>query len=100
MDGRERLVQPESAKQAVEKLSDLASPIGAFIRERCNVGHYGVRPEVLYEVWAQWCEQQHRDYPGTVQTFGRDLRAAVPGLSITHPRDTATGIQCLCVRVS
>ena len=42
--GRDRLaargyfVQPASAKQAVEELSDLASPVGAFVRERCMVG--------------------------------------------------------------
>lgn len=27
-----------------------------------------------------WCAAQGRDHAGTVQTFGRDLRAAVPGL--------------------
>jgi hypothetical protein len=30
-------VQPASARQAAEELSDLASPVGAFVRERCIV---------------------------------------------------------------
>jgi putative DNA primase/helicase len=35
---------------------------------------------------AQWCQEQGRDKPGTKQTFGRDLRAACPGLKVTQPR--------------
>ena len=98
IDGRQRLyargyfVQPHSAVQAVEELADLASPIGAFIRDRCVVGtHHGVECDKLYAAWAAWCADQHRDHPGNVQSFGRDLRAAVPGLGITQPRDAATG---------
>jgi hypothetical protein len=34
-----------------------------------------------------WCQICGRDWPGTIQTFGRDLRAAVPGLKVSHPRD-------------
>jgi putative DNA primase/helicase len=98
MDGRDRLtkrghfVQPQSARQAVNELADLASPIGAFLRDRCNVGPgYAVEVEVLFAAWTAWCGEQHRDRPGTVQIFGRDLRAAVPGLDTTHPRDATTG---------
>jgi putative DNA primase/helicase len=94
--GRDRLaqrgyfLQPKSAMQAVRELEDLASPIGAFLRDCCEVGRvHSVRPEALYERWTKWCDQQHRDHPGTVQTFGRDLRAALPGLIIVNPRDAA-----------
>jgi hypothetical protein len=31
--------------------------------------------------------KQGRDHPGTKQTFGRDLGAAVPELRIRQPRD-------------
>jgi putative DNA primase/helicase len=96
--GRDRLaargyfVQPASAKQAVEELSDLASPVGAFARERCVVGpHHCVECEVLYGTWARWCDEQHRDHKGTIQSFGRDLRAVVPDLEVTQPRDPRTG---------
>jgi putative DNA primase/helicase len=98
IDGRDRLaarghfIQPVSAKQAVEELANLASPIGAFVRDRCVVGPaHAVETDALYGAWTAWCAEQHRDHPGTVQTFGRDLRAAVPGLEITQPRDHETG---------
>ena len=96
--GRDRLaargyfVQPASAKQAVEELSDLASPVGAFVRERCIVDpHHCVECEVLYGAWTRWCDEQHRDYKGTIQSFGKDLRAVVPDLEVTQPRDPRTG---------
>jgi putative DNA primase/helicase len=98
MAGRERLAarghfrKPATARQAVEELSDLASPVGAFIRDWCIVDpHHCVECEVLYEAWTRWCEEQHRDHPGTIQNFGRDLRAVVPGLEVVQPRDSKTG---------
>jgi putative DNA primase/helicase len=73
--------QPESGVEAMETLEDLASPIGAFIRERCDVGAaYSADIAAVYVGWSQWCETQGREHAGTVQTFGRDLRAAVPSL--------------------
>jgi putative DNA primase/helicase len=98
IEGRGRLtkrghfVQPPSAKQAVEEMADLGSPMGAFLRNRCEIGQgYAVEVDTLYGAWTAWCSEQHRDHPGTVQMFGRDLRAAVPGLDTTQPRDTKTG---------
>ena len=96
--GRDRLInrghfiQPALAKQALRELEDLASPIGAFVRDRCSVEpYYSVDCDALYDAWTQWCDQQHRDHHGTKQTFGRDLRAAVPGIEIIQPRDQMTG---------
>jgi putative DNA primase/helicase len=96
--GRDRLaarghfVQPASARQAAKEMSDLASPVGAFVRERCIVGrHIGVRCEILFDAWTDWCEEQHHDHKGTIQIFGRDLRAVVPDLEVTQPRDPSTG---------
>jgi putative DNA primase/helicase len=98
IEGRDRLVkrgyfvQPASAQQAADELADLSSPIGAFLRDCCNVGpSYAVDTDSLYYAWTSWCGDQHRDHPGTKHTFGRDLRAAVPGLNITQPRDGGTG---------
>jgi putative DNA primase/helicase len=98
IDGRDRLakrghfIQPQSATQAAGELADLGSPIGAFLRDRCEVGPgFAVKVDALHAAWTAWCGEQHRDHPGTVQMFGRDLRAAVPGLATTHPRDAQTG---------
>lgn len=93
IEGRDRLVkrgyfvQPGSAKQAADELADLGSPIGAFLRQRCAVDPiYSTECGAMFDAWTAWCRDNGRDRPGTVQTFGRDLRAAVPGLNITQPR--------------
>ena len=84
---RGRFVQPASSADAIQELDDLGSPIGAFIRERCTVAPgRSVGAQSLYDAWSAWCEAQGRAHSGTVQTFGRDVRAAVPGLKMAHPR--------------
>jgi putative DNA primase/helicase len=94
LDGRNRLtdrghfIQPQSGQDLIRELEDLASPVGTFVRERCTVAP-GARVEcsALFDAWKAWCEAQGRDHPGTAQTFGRNLRAVVPGLRIVqHPR--------------
>jgi putative DNA primase/helicase len=84
---RGRFVQPASGRELVEEMEDLASPVGAFVRERCFVAP-GERVEVgdLFACWRAWCEQHGRREPGTEQAFGRDLRAAVPSITKTRPR--------------
>ena len=83
-------VQPASAAEAVQELEDSASPIGAFLREMCVI-----KPDAtvsvtrLFEAWCEWCKTQGRDHPGTAQTFGRDLRAAVPAVKTVYPRDAS-----------
>ena len=35
----------------------------------------------MFNAWKSWCESQGRkELHGTVQTFGRDLRATQPGV--------------------
>lgn len=80
-------VPPLSSFAATRALEDLGSPIGAFLRDRCCIGAgLGVRVDDLYTAWCDWCQQQGRDRPGTKQTFGRDLAAAVPGVCVEQPR--------------
>ena len=79
--------QPKSALEAVQQLEVLGSPTGAFIREKCEIGAgHTATIDQLFGAWCQWCQEQGRDKPGTKQTFGRDLRAACPGLKVTQPR--------------
>lgn len=89
LTARGYFVQPASAKESVQELEDLASPIGAFLREHCVV-EPGKRVDVhrLFDAWKRWCEAQGRDQPGTLQWFGRDLRSAIPGLTVKHPTGT------------
>ena len=68
--------------EAVREMEDLASPVGAFVRECCTVGP-GLRAWVdeLYNAWKDWCERDGRTLVTNKQTFGRDLAAAVPGVA-------------------
>jgi putative DNA primase/helicase len=78
---RGRFLQPATGAELVGEMEDLCSPVGAFVRECCRVGPE-CRVEVgeLYRGWRNWCEAHGRKEPGTEETFGRDLRAAVPDL--------------------
>jgi putative DNA primase/helicase len=73
--------QPASAVEAAQELEDLGSPIGAFIREKCEKGAFEISVDWLFRSWCEWCRNQGRDFAGTKQSFGRDLRAACPGLT-------------------
>jgi putative DNA primase/helicase len=84
---RGRFVQPPSAAALVQEFEDLGSPIGAFVRERCDVGQgHSVPKDRLFQAWKTWCAENGREHPGTVQTFGRNLRAVLPGLGESQPR--------------
>jgi putative DNA primase/helicase len=92
LNDRGYFVQPKSATRIVQDMEDLSSPIGAFIRERCEVGPgFEVPIAELFAAWRHWCETKGRKDPGTEGTFGRDLRAAVPGLDTRQPRTEEGG---------
>jgi putative DNA primase/helicase len=80
-------VQPASANELIDDLEALASPVGAFVREMCIVGP-GEREDVdeMFKIWCAWCSNEGRSKPGTKQTFGRDLRAAVPAMKVRQNR--------------
>jgi putative DNA primase/helicase len=97
LDGLARLAakgaftEPRSSTDAITTLQDLASPVAAFVRDYCQVGAaHEVLVDDLFATWKHWCEENGRDRPGTVQTLGRDLRAVVPGLTMTRPRSSST----------
>jgi putative DNA primase/helicase len=86
LNSRGHFVAPKSSAEALRELEDLTSPIGAFIREHCVVAPDKMADvDEMYLRWVSWCGVNNR-LPGTRQTFGRDLRAAVPGLSTERPR--------------
>lgn len=87
LDQRGHFVQPEASTDAIRELEDLGSPMAAFVRERCGVGpDHCIEFTRLYEEWKKWCGENGRDHPGTVQSFGRDVHAAVPGLRTSKKR--------------
>jgi putative DNA primase/helicase len=83
---RGRFQQPAAALEAREEFQDLASPIGAFVRECCDVGpQYCANRDVVFRAWELWCEETRRNYPGDKISFGRLLRSVIPGLTSPHP---------------
>jgi putative DNA primase/helicase len=93
LTGLERLrargyfVQPASARQAVDELEELASPIAAFINDRCIVGPAERSDcDALYASWVSWCREQGRSHVGPKPMFSRDLHAAAPQIKTTQPR--------------
>lgn len=86
---RERgaFIQPQSGRELLDDLEDLASPITQFVRECCNVGPEATTPvDAAFACWKRWCEQHGRDHIGTKEVFGKDLRSALPQIRKSEPR--------------
>jgi putative DNA primase/helicase len=92
LDGLKRLVsqghftEPKTSRDAVVALQDLASPVAAFVRDRCQRGPHSIACKTLYNAWKDWALEMGHPL-GTEQTFGRDLRAVIPGLRASRPRE-------------
>jgi putative DNA primase/helicase len=85
---RRHFVQPPSGAEAVREIEELGSPIATFLRDRCDIDPgRSIQVDELWKAWKEWCQDQGRDRPGTKQGFGRDLRAALPGLKVVQPRE-------------
>jgi putative DNA primase/helicase len=92
LQGLDRLVRngkftvPSSSDDATNLMMDLASPVSAFVRERCRRSlSEDVSRDELYDAWKTWAEDNgHR--AGAKSTFGRDIRAVVPEVKVTQPR--------------
>src|SRR6476469_2052956 len=68
-------------------MDELASPISVFLTDRCVLdARDSVPVAALYEAWRSWCQQHGRDAIGDEQSFGRDLHAAIPGLTKSRHR--------------
>ena len=84
---RGHFVMPRSSADAVQDIESLSSPTLAFVRACCEVKPAAEVPcEELFERWCRWCTSEGRDHPGTAQSFGRDLKAAAPGVEVRQPR--------------
>jgi putative DNA primase/helicase len=86
-------IQPGSARELLDAMGDLASPISAFLRDRCVIEPQAcVAAAALYEEWRSWCQEHGRDVVGDEAAFGRDLHAAIPGLSKSRLRKDSVRI--------
>lgn len=88
LKARGQFIPPESAADAVREMDDLGSPVGAFLRDRCEVGPgASISTADLFAAWCAWCRDNGRDHSGTSQTFGRDLSAVIAGLKTSQSRE-------------
>ena len=80
-----RFTVPAAAADATRLMSDLASPMSAFVRDACvRLPDAIVGRDELYRAWANWTvENGHKC--GAKSSFGRDLRSVVPELKDTRP---------------
>ena len=81
---RGHFVEAASGVEAIQELEELASPIKAFIAEKCNL-HGEVKISDLYSVWKQWCAENGHEH-GSKLTLGRNLRAAISALKQSQSR--------------
>jgi putative DNA primase/helicase len=100
LDGLDRLLargyfeQPAVSRDAMQRLEDLASPVSAFVRDRCVIGPvHEVEKDVLWAAWKDWCIGEGKDRAGTKAVFYRDLHAAYPGLRATRPEVDGKRVQ-------
>ena len=73
-----RFTRAPSAEEAIITMRDLASPVGAFVRDRCTLrANLQVGVDELYAAFKEWCEDnEYQKSPKAV--FGRNLMAACP----------------------
>jgi putative DNA primase/helicase len=87
LTARGRFQPPASSTAALKQLEDLASPVAAFIQERCMIGpnESGIQKGMLYQAYKTWCGSQGIVAPRTAVVFARDLRAAYPAIRESRP---------------
>lgn len=83
---RGHFVQPTESRELIAEMEELSSPVLGFVNEICQIGA-GLQMPVadIFNAWKSWCKSKGRK-PGTSQTLGRKLRAAVPSLRVSQPR--------------
>jgi putative DNA primase/helicase len=80
-----RFTRLASADEAITAMRDLASPVAAFFREQCEVApNLEIRADDLYAAYKPWAEDNGHSKKSK-QTFGRDLHAAFPSISVKRP---------------
>jgi len=80
LHGRGHFVLPGSSRAAVQDLHDMASPVSAFIRDRCVFDPTAtVEKFQLYAAWREW-SLARGEAPDEDTVFARNLLAATLGV--------------------
>jgi putative DNA primase/helicase len=84
---RGRFLTPPSTDKLIQQFEDLGSPVGAFVRECCEINRgFEVPVEKLFSSWKEWCSENGSERARNAQVFAKDLRACVPWLNMIRPR--------------
>lgn len=79
---RGRFLQPAAADEMRGEMEDLASPVGAFVRDRCTVGpECEVIRSDLHSAYTEWAKAKGKQHTEDETGFGRSLRAVLPMLA-------------------
>jgi putative DNA primase/helicase len=99
-DNENHFTRFAAADEAIVQMQDLASPVGAFVRERCVLDAQAeIAVDDLWEAYKTWREASEHPKMDKAH-FGRDLRAAFPPFASNgrakRTRQSATS----CMRAS
>jgi putative DNA primase/helicase len=87
LNARGYFITPQSARDTAQELSDLGSPVTAFVRDACWQGAAAeVRVDSLYDAWCAWCIREGKVRAGDKSYFGRNLKAAMPSIRMRQLR--------------
>lgn len=88
LNARRRFVQPGSGRQLIRDLEDTASPVAAFMREKCFVKKgERIAKSDLFNAWKEWCESEGENI-GCASSFSRQLTAAFPDITTRRPKQS------------
>ena len=95
------ITQPAEGKKLVQQMVDLASPITAFVRDRCEVAADAyVSKDELFEAFKRWyAEELGNEYQKDKSGFFRDMRSAISGVKTDARRDGSSKRVCLGLRL-
>jgi putative DNA primase/helicase len=85
LEQRGHFEQPTSSTSVMQHLEDLASPVSAFLRDRCTIDAQAtIDKDDLWGAWKEWSEDAGVR-KGTKDVLIRDLRAAYPQIQSSRP---------------
>lgn len=81
-------VEPASSSGLKLAIEESASPLGQFIRERCEIGKDRRVPvDRLYDEFSAWCLSRGHPAPTSKPAFGRELNGLVTSLQTRRGTD-------------
>jgi putative DNA primase/helicase len=91
---RGRFDPPASSQDAMADFEALTAPIKTFVEDYCTTeADDWIEIGSLFQRWKDFAEESNFN-PGTIQTFTRNLKAAVPSIRSFRPRGTTARKRC------